>query len=166
MDTKDKKLITCHRMLHPRANVERLYVQRENGGWGLVLLELTNKTTTIDCKKFLNTTTDWMLQLVNIHEKQKKNIQFVKKIINLPVNSTLHRKKKDIKGKAIEPAKNLKKEEKTPGLNQLKTTWEQKTLHEWYSQRNADIDIVKTNRWLKSAGLKMETDGLIIAAQE
>ena len=32
--------------------------------------------------------------------------------------------------------------------------------------RNIDINTVKTNRWLKSAGLKAEKEGFIIAAQD
>ena len=32
--------------------------------------------------------------------------------------------------------------------------------------RNADIDITKTNQWLKSARLKVEIEGLNIAARE
>ena len=66
----------------------------------------------------------------------------------------------------IEAAKNIRKEIKTQGLSRLKNTWEQKSLHGRYAQRirNAIIEIVKANRWLKSAGLKVETEGLIIAA--
>ena len=30
MDTKVRKLTTCHRMHHPRANIECFYVRREN----------------------------------------------------------------------------------------------------------------------------------------
>ena len=33
IDTYDRKLI-CHRMHHPRADIECLYVERENGGRG------------------------------------------------------------------------------------------------------------------------------------
>ena len=54
-------------MHHPRADIEDLYVKRENGGRGLIQLELTNKTT-----NYLDFTTDSMLQLVNKHKKQKK----------------------------------------------------------------------------------------------
>ena len=64
-------------MHHPRADIERLYIKRENNGRGLIQRELTDKTTIVGSKKYLDTTTDWMLQLVNAHEKKKKkkNIQ-------------------------------------------------------------------------------------------
>ena len=58
MDTQIRKLITCHRMHHPRANIERLYIKRENGGRGIIQQELTNKITTIGLKKYLDTRID------------------------------------------------------------------------------------------------------------
>ena len=72
MDTKVRKLITSHRMHHPRADIEHLYIKRENGERGLIQAELTYEITTIGLKKYLDTTTDWMLQLSNTHEKEKK----------------------------------------------------------------------------------------------
>ena len=59
-------------MQHPRAELEHLDIKRENSGNGLIQQELTYKTTTIGLKKYLETTTDWMLQLVDTHEKRKK----------------------------------------------------------------------------------------------
>ena len=53
-------------------------------------------------------------------------------------------------------------------LNQLKNSWEQKPLHGQYAQRirNTEKHIIKTNQWPKRAGLKAETEGLIITAQD
>ena len=59
-------------MHHPRADIVHLYIKRENGGRGLIQLELTYKTTTIGLKKYLDTTTDWILQLVNTWEAKEK----------------------------------------------------------------------------------------------
>ena len=46
--------------------------------------------------------------------------------------------------------------------------WEEKELHGRYPKRirEADVDDYKTNQWLRKAGLKAETEGLIIAAQD
>ena len=74
MDAKVMKLITCHRKHHPRTDIERLYIRRENGGRGLIQQEMTNKTTTIGLKKYLDSIIDWRLQLVNTHENQKTKI--------------------------------------------------------------------------------------------
>ena len=46
--------------------------------------------------------------------------------------------------------------------------WEEKELHGRYPKRirEADVDDYKTNQWLRSTGLKAETEGLIIAVQD
>ena len=61
-------------MHQPRADTECHYVKRENGG---IPLKFTYNTTTVGLKKY---STDWMLQLVNIHEKQKKKYSIYKEI--------------------------------------------------------------------------------------
>ena len=86
MDTKVRKLITCHRMYHPRGDIKHYHIKRENGK-RLIQPELTYKTITIGSKKYLDIT-DWMLQLVNTHEKQKKKKKFNKKINLLTLSQT------------------------------------------------------------------------------
>ena len=46
--------------------------------------------------------------------------------------------------------------------------WEEKFLHGKYPTRvkEADVDCNLTHKWLKSAGLKAETEGLLVAAQD
>ena len=39
-------------------------------------------------------------------------------------------------------------------------------MNETQRIRNVDIDIVKTNRWVKCITLKAETEGLIMAARD
>ena len=59
-------------MHHTRADIEHLYVKKENGWRWLNQQELGNKTVSIGLKKYLESTTDWLLQFVNIYDKQKK----------------------------------------------------------------------------------------------
>ena len=68
-------------MYHPRADIEHLYIKRENGGRGFIQQELSYKATTTGWKKYLET------------RSKRKNIQLVKKVINSLINSTSHRKK-------------------------------------------------------------------------
>ena len=58
--------------------------------YGFCFLGVTQyKTITIELNKYLDTTTDRILQLVSINKKQKKkNIQSVKKAVDLLKNST------------------------------------------------------------------------------
>ena len=49
-------------MHYSKTDRERLYVNTENEGRGLIQQEVTYKTATIGLKKYLDTATDWMLQ--------------------------------------------------------------------------------------------------------
>ena len=65
-------------------------------------------------------------------------------------------------------ARRAKVKTKHQGRQQLRSKWESKTLHGKYPQqvKQADVDQDKTHRWPKEAGLKAETEGLIIAPQD
>ena len=53
MDTKVKKLINCHKMYHPRADMERFHAKKKNSKRGFIQLELTNQISPIGLKKIL-----------------------------------------------------------------------------------------------------------------
>ncbi|XP_068708222.1 uncharacterized protein [Montipora foliosa] len=72
LDTKTRKLLTIHRMHHPKADVNRMYLPRRIGGRGLTKLETAYKSTTIGLEKNLRNTDDALLQLVLQHETKKK----------------------------------------------------------------------------------------------
>ena len=55
MNTKMKKLLCYHRMHHPRAYLEHLYIKREICGKGLMKQEFTDNTTTKGLKKCIDT---------------------------------------------------------------------------------------------------------------
>ena len=72
IDTKIRKLLTCYKLHHPKAEKDRLYLPRSVGGRSLIQTELTYKTTTIGLHKYLQTIKDWMMELVRKHENSKK----------------------------------------------------------------------------------------------
>ena len=54
LDVKIRKQLTVNKMFHPKSDIDRLYVPRQNGGRGMIQLELSFKTGTIGLSKYLN----------------------------------------------------------------------------------------------------------------
>ena len=167
IDTKIRKLMSCNRMHHPKADVDRLYIPRKDGGRGLIQLELSLKTATIGLQRYLETTKDWMLQLVNTHEETKRMHSVKKESSKFAVELNIETSM-DVDLPSSIQAKNLKKKAKQEGLKKILETWKGKPLHGQYPKRSqqADVDQEKTHQWLRATGLKAETEGFIIAAQD
>ena len=71
IDTNIRKLLTCCKMHHPKADKDRLYLPRSEGRKSLIQIELTHKTA-IGLHKYLQTTKDWKMELVRKHEDGKE----------------------------------------------------------------------------------------------
>ena len=71
VDTIDtiRKLLTMHRMHHPKSDVNRLNLPCKEIGRGLVQLEIYLKVSVIGVDTCLNNTNDWMLNLVKSTSK-------------------------------------------------------------------------------------------------
>ena len=71
-------------------------------------------------------------------------------------------------GPATTFARRVKLKAKHEALEQPKSKWEEKPLHGQYPKRTKekDVDQDKTHNWLSTPGLKSETEGFIIAAQD
>jgi hypothetical protein len=154
-------------MHHPKADVERMYLPRKIGGRGLTQFEIAYKTTTVGLNTYLQSTSDMLLLLVHQHEENKKLYSIAKeakkfkKELNLP----------EIARKDHEPvtnfAKRTKQEAKKLAKRRMTEIWEEKPMHGQYPKRvkKADVEQDQTHQWLRSAGLKSETEGMVMAAQ-
>ena len=169
LDRKTRKLLTFHHMHHPKADVSRFYLPRKKGGRGVIQLEMAYRTTTITMSTYLSSTTDWMLKLVHQHQQNKKLHSIIKEArkykIDLDPNIE-NSPNPDLP--ATKQAKHVKGAAKTCVLKQLGEKWSQKPLYEKYYLRcqQADVGQASTHQWLRSSGLKSETESFILAEQD
>ena len=68
LDTKTRNFLTMYKMHHPKSDVDRLYLLRNEGGGGLIQLELSCKSTTIGLDKYFQKTQDTLLHFVKDHD--------------------------------------------------------------------------------------------------
>ena len=96
----------------------------------------------------------------------KKHTQFQNIVTNSSKNLTY--KTRQIKQAIVHCRRKKKKKVKREGLKQIKETQENKHLHGRYPQQiqRADFDQENTHQWLHSVGLKAETEGFIMVAQD
>ena len=131
-------------------------------------LEMSYKIT-IGLKTYLETTKDWMLQCVYQHEVSKKLYSVVKESSKYRYEIDIHETETPTDAEfPTVAAQNIKIRAKKAVLERLKTSWQEKPLHGQYLTRTnqADVDKKHTHQWLRSAGLKAETDGSILASQD
>ena len=139
-------------MHHPKADVDRLYLPRNEGGRGLIQIELTYKITTTGLATYLRESKDRMMKLVLEHEKKKKLYSVTKEAAKfrqeLGIDQAEHKETDSVTNKA----KKVKELVRKQGKEQIRIRWEQKPLHGHYLKRGKrpDIDEKETHKWLKS----------------
>ena len=156
LDTKTWKFLTTYKMHHPKSDVDKLFLRTTEGGRGLIQLELSFKTTTIGLDKYLQEMQDTLLHLVKDHDDKKSLYSISRQSVKFSG---------ELGVPAISPAV---AETNTTYPHRTKAKWESKALYSKYPQRvkQANMDLDKTHRLLKAAGLKVKTDGFIIVAQD
>ena len=61
LDRRTRKLMTMHNSLHPKGNVDRLYIPRMEGGRGLQVVKETVKVTNLGLKNYVKRSRECLL---------------------------------------------------------------------------------------------------------
>jgi hypothetical protein len=141
MDRKTRKHLTMYGTLHPKADVDRLYVQRYAGGRGLCSIEDMVEKERLALKDYVETKAE-SDHLIRIVQAQGEHIR--------KINTD-------------ETAKQFKLRRRKERYQ----AWTQKELHGQYL-KSLDENVCKelTFSWLTESDLKPGTEALIIAAQD
>ena len=68
LDQKMRKLLTIHGQHHPKADVDRLYVPRKQGGRGLMQLEAAHAVEITKLVEYVDRKEDPLIQVVRTHQ--------------------------------------------------------------------------------------------------
>ena len=134
MDRETRKLMTIYRGLHPRADVDRIYLPREIGGRGLKAVEDTVREEELALLAYINRD-EPLLNIV-------KNAGILKESPETQKQYHLRKEKERFEN------------------------YRSKPLHGHFVRTCKEIDIESTYLWLKKGDIKIETEGLLTAAQD
>ena len=137
LDRKTRKLMTMYGVLHPKSDVDRIYISRKEGGRGLIGCEM--------CIRAEENNLGWYIR--NSVESLLKQVRKCKVI-----ETELSIAKEEYSKKVSE---------------NRKVQWKQKVLHGQYLRDlPGETDLARSWDWLTKADLKAETEALIVAAQD
>ena len=163
LDRQTRKMLTMHGALHPKADVDRLYIPRKDGGRGMQHIE-NSYSMTID--------------LINNYLKLKHSEKYLGMVYRqlrdqLEKNSMKNKEEKEIESSRdrepeIKSVKKIKEKIKETKKNEQMMKWREKPLHGQIVKEVEKETINKKQswKWLMTANLKSETEALITACQE
>jgi hypothetical protein len=170
LDVKTRKYLTLFKAHHPKASVDRLYIKREEGGRGLLQIEESYNTSLVGLVKYLECQPQDSLLQLTLKADNARGARSLKKLARLAQSSvqvetdemdnqdippTLAAKIEKQNFRAKLYAARVQHQEEMPMYGQFRRTT---------NQPHVDTDL--TWKWLKSAQLRSETEGLLMAAQD
>ena len=150
LDRKTRKLLIIHGQHHPKADVDRLYVPRKQGGRGLLQVEAAYAVENTKFVEYVDRKEDPLIQIVRTHQH---NTDSAVLLTAGCLRTEVQKEKRKLKESIAE---------------KIKEKWHGKRMH-GQLPRNLDqkqLDIELTYRWLKSSDIEGQTESTIVAAQE
>jgi hypothetical protein len=149
---------------HPKADIDRLYVKRKEGGRGLIQFEAAYKAEITSIAEYLKTNykVDQFVNIVKSYESTQPTVNsIIKTAAKIEVELSQPNEKSDAKQEEIQQTKARLKDV-------LNNKWKNKVMHGQYN-RNIDRQLISeedTFLWLSKGDLKAETESEIVAAQD
>ena len=141
IDRKTRKILTIHGQHHPKADVDRLYVPRKQGGRGLMQLEATHAVEITKLVDYVERKEDPLIQVVRTHQQNTNSaVLHTARCLKTEVQKETRKMKDSIAEK-------------------IEERWHGKRMH-GQLPRNLDeklVDIEQSYRWLKFGDIKGET---------
>jgi hypothetical protein len=154
-----------YKMHHPeKADIDRLYVKRKEGGRGMVQVEAAYKAEIINIAEYLNTNykEDQFVNIVKNHESTQPRMNSIIKLA-----AKIREELSQLGGKSDAKQDEIQHVKARLG-EVLKKKWKNKVMHGQY-RRNMDRQLISeedTFLWLLKGDLKAETESEIVAAQD
>ena len=147
-----------------------MYLPRSEGGRGMLQLENAYKISTIGLNWYLANANEPFLKCIYQQDKTKKlySITRQNEKFRNEINLSNYKDIETDNKSAAEKAKRIKSKSKLLMKNLLKEKWKNKPLHGQFLKRITapSVSLELSTQWLNSSGLKGETEGLILAAQD
>jgi hypothetical protein len=161
IDRKTKNVLTMYKMHHPKADTDKLFVKRKEGGRGLVQVEAAYKAEIINIAEYLNTKYKED-QFVKNHYSTQSNMNSIFKLAaKITEELSQLNGKNDAKQDEMHHIKEILGEV-------LKEKWKNKVMQGQHI-RNLDRQLISeedTFLWLSKGDLEAETESEIVAAQD
>lgn len=122
-------------MRHPTADIDKLYLPRISGGRGLIQIEATYKTTTIDLEAYINSNTDELLDIIRDHDKVRNRKSLQQKAANFKRQFNTPNLMIILNESATDYARRIRQKAKEQALEMLQSKWKEKPLHGQYPNR-------------------------------
>ena len=173
LDRETRKEMTRNRSLHPRSSVPRLYLPRHLGGRGLLGLEWLHGSVALETACKVNRSSDPMMRLVRAHETAGAGAFLFRAAnraageLDLVFDISTRGRRCDHSITELEP-RQLRATLKAALQQHLLRQHTDKPLHGslYRTIKERGLSERLTFSFLRSAGLRSETEGFIMACQD
>lgn len=164
LDIKTRKQMNMHGALHPRSDVDRLYIPRKDGGRGMISIEASYAIAIEGLNNYLELKEgkDTYLGMVYRYNQRKcgKQNQKTKHLEHIEDNNPAAPETKIVKVIKERIKEHMKKKQLAK--------WKEKKMHGQIAveAEKDTINRYQSWQWLTTANVKSETEALITACQE